>query len=453
MGTPEPLRTDYPFSNAHSSSPRSLESGIRRFAQPKARSGIRGLLSRMFTRSSQQDLDIPIQECPGMSGTSSELEEPSRLKKRNVPPCHCLDKQQKRKRQLFLIILIIILLYLLGNMVAVNIQVFSTRSSSNGHSLSAVQSLCLAEFTVNAAVNASTYPCSSCLPVLQTISEGASFLSQEDRSTLQNSLQFCGLRSLVIASGASSQASFINGGWIQDTSFCSWSGVGCDGEGRVSSLELTFPNVPSIIPSGIGALTALQTLKVTGDGNIPAGSLPDSFTNLTSIQSLDIESTAIDALPSNLFSSGSLESLTSLSFVKNPNLGNSVTNIGNLRLQTLVINDQALSVSISDLLHGENLQGTLETLSITSASLNTTLPSLSGFSSLKELHLDFDNLSGSVPSDAFPSSIQILSLKNNTALTGSLPNSLCSSISLSTCILAGTSLSLGHGCGVCTLSS
>lgn len=236
MGTPEPLRTDYPFSNAHSSSPRSLESGIRRFAQPKARSGIRGLLSRMFTRSSQQDLDIPIQECPGMSGTSSELEEPSRLKKRNVPPCHCLDKQRKRKRQLFLIILIIILLYLLGNMVAVNIQVFSTRSSSNGHSLSAVQSLCLAEFTVNAAVNASTYPCSSCLPVLQTISEGASFLSQEDRSTLQNSLQFCGLQSLVIASGASSQASFINGGWIQDTSFCSWSGVGCDGEGRVSSL-------------------------------------------------------------------------------------------------------------------------------------------------------------------------------------------------------------------------
>lgn len=455
MRTPEPIRTDYPFTNAQSTSPRSLESGIRRFAQPKSRGGICGLLSNIFSRSPRQDLDIPIQERPGISGVILQPDAPSRLRKKNGPPCHYLDNGEKRKNRIFWIVVILILLYLFGNMVAVNIQVFSKQSTTisdgSGKSLSFTQQTCLAQFTINAQANASTYPCATCLPILQNISSDVSFLSQGESQTLQNSLQFCGLQSLVTASSSGVQASLMNGGWVQNTNFCTWSGVQCNGDGKVSSLEFTFPNVPSILPSGVGALTSMQTLKITGDGNIPAGSLPDSFMSLTSLQTLDLESTALDAFPSNLFSDGSFGGLTSLSFVKNANFDGSLPTLGDLKLQSLIVNDQTISTSLDKLLTGSNLQGSLQTLSITSASINTTFPSFSSFSSLKELHLDFDNLSGSIPSDAFPNSLQILSLENNTALTGSMPSNLCSSSILSTCSLAGTATSLGSGCGVCTL--
>ena len=57
--------------------------------------------------------------------------------------------------------------------------------------------------------------------------------------------------------------------------------------------------------------------------------------SLKSLQTLDLESTALDAFPSNLFSDGSFGALTSLSFVKNANFDGSLPTLGDLKLQSL----------------------------------------------------------------------------------------------------------------------
>lgn len=118
---------------------------------------------------------------------------------------------------------------------------------------------------------------------------------------------------------------------------------------------MTFPDVPSVIPDGISALSTMQTLKITGGNSLPGecyalevnllrikylcegGSLPSSFSNLTSLKSLDLESTGLSALPSNLFSSGAISGLTSLTLVKNTGFEGSLPDLSALSLSSLCV--------------------------------------------------------------------------------------------------------------------
>jgi hypothetical protein len=52
----------------------------------------------------------------------------------------------------------------------------------------------------------------------------------------RDATQFCGLRSIWEDAGQQGQAGLEDGGWAKDVKFCTWSGVRCNGAGRVSSL-------------------------------------------------------------------------------------------------------------------------------------------------------------------------------------------------------------------------
>ncbi|KAI5121455.1 hypothetical protein M0805_009563 [Coniferiporia weirii] len=475
----------------HTQTPRNLESGVRRFAEPRPRSGLPGAISALVERvrrvgAGEPEL-VPIQQRPVSAMTMEAAATSSRMSPNahtmdvdvNIAPwsplhvekrahayeraCRCARRDPKRrKRRLFCaVLLVIVILYLLANMIFLNIRTLTSSTANPGGSasgqsggsvftLSVAQETCLAQFIVNAPVNASAYPCATCLAFLQTIpsdftfSPGSSFSTE----TLHDNIQFCGLQSLFVESGASAQSALANSGWVQNVNFCTWGGVGCNGDGLVDTLELTFPAVPSVIPSGIGALTSLETLQIIGGGATPAGSLPDSFTNLTVLTTLHLESTGLSALPSTLFAS--LSSITTLVLVKNAAFGGSLPDVSALELGSLVINEQALSTSLDDLLNSSTLQSSVKTLSITSAALNSTIPaSVSLFSVLTELHLDGDNLQAPLP-PVFPSSLQILTLSSNPELNGAFPESLCSSSALTTCTLTGTGFANASSCGVCT---
>lgn len=117
-----------------------------------------------------------------------------------------------------------------------------------------------------------------------------------------------------------------------------------------------------------------------------------------------------------------------------------------------VVNSQTLSTQLSTLLSSSSLQSTLKLLDLTATQLGSSIPStISSFGALTELHLDDNNLQSPLPA-SFPGSLQILTLTNNTALSGSLPTALCSSSVLQTCSLADTGISQGSGCGPCTFS-
>ncbi|KAG1824379.1 uncharacterized protein BJ212DRAFT_1319762 [Suillus subaureus] len=364
------------------------------------------------------------------------------------PPLHVNKRKCNNARNRTLCcLLIIVLLFLIGNVIFLNVRILSINTVTPfSTSLSANAQQCLSQYTLNAPSSPSSYPCSTCLPTLQTVP--SSYLSSNPQNAQQilNAIQFCGLRAIFDTANSQGQASL---GWVNDVKFCAWNGVTCDGSGRVANLQLTFPGVPATLPNELGALTGLESLQVIGGDSIPAGALPSSFTNLTILSNLHIEATAITQLPDNLFSS--LTSITTLTLIRNPTMGSSLpSSLTQLPLQNLVINSQSLTNPLPTLSSSPALQTSLKLLDLSSTSLTGPIPNtISSISSLTQLLLSNNNLQPPFPT-TFQSSLQILNLQNNTALTGTIPNSLCNSTLLTSCELGSTGLS--GGCGLCQLS-
>jgi len=404
---------------------------------------------------SPKDQDHLPMQVPHENQTAREWP-PLRLEKR-MCDCHHRTEKQKKRRRWATIVLIIILLYLLGNVVALNVRVLSptpTPSSappaSSSSKLSADATQCISQYNLNAPSNPPSFPCSSCLPILQSIPSNFQFSNAQDGQTTMNAIQFCGLKAIFDSSSSSGQANLANGGFLKDVKFCAWNGVSCDGSGRISALQLTFPGVPSSLPNEIGSLTGLQTFQVIGSNAFPAGSLPASFTNLTAITTLHLESTAISALPDNLFTA--LKSVTTLALVKNTQMGSNVpSSVFQIPLQNMVITGQNISNPLQAISSSSSLQSSLKFIDLSGDSLTGTIPSsISSLSALTELHLDTNALQSPLP-PTFPSSLQIISLSGNAGINGTVPASLCS-MTLQTCNLGGTGLKPAGSCGVCTFS-
>jgi len=164
---------------------------------------------------------------------------PLHIEKRAAPCCeHCVKRRKRKRRNTILfVVLVILLLYLLGNTIALNVTTAgSSASASRTASLSPNQQLCLSEFEINAPANASLYPCSTCLSTLQGVSSEFLETHAQDAAQVQNAIQFCALRSVFVEANGQGQSSLGNGGWMQNTDVCGWTGVECDGDGRVTSL-------------------------------------------------------------------------------------------------------------------------------------------------------------------------------------------------------------------------
>jgi len=62
--------------------------------------------------------------------------------------------------------------------------------------------------------------------------------------------------------------------WLSSKSECDWYGVGCDSDGRITSLQLSSNNLQGTIENSLGALKGLQQLVLGGNelvGSIPLG--------------------------------------------------------------------------------------------------------------------------------------------------------------------------------------
>ena len=220
------------------SSPKDIEAGV------SPSSGFRDRFTKIFfdTRTFSRDSDtLPLHE-PHLFQWP-----PLQVQKRHCT-CHHpeLDKKKRTRRSCCLILLIIILLWLIGNIIFLNVRVLSmissvnntanTPTASTADNLSANAQQCLSQYVVNAPSAPSSYPCSTCLSALQAVP--SSYLSSNPQNAQQivNSIQFCGLRGIFDTANSQGQATLGNGSWVQDVKFCAWSGVTCDGSGRVANL-------------------------------------------------------------------------------------------------------------------------------------------------------------------------------------------------------------------------
>lgn len=153
-------------------------------------------------------------------------------------------KQQRRSRCL-LILLIIILLLLIGNAIFLNIRVLSlspststSQTTSTANALSADAQQCLSQYALNAPSSPHSYPCSTCLSVLQAVpsSYTSNSVNAQNAQAINNAVQFCSLRAVYETANAQGQATLGNGSWAQNVNFCTWTGVSCDTSGQVASL-------------------------------------------------------------------------------------------------------------------------------------------------------------------------------------------------------------------------
>lgn len=377
------------------------------------------------------------------------------------------EKRERRKKnkssgRCWLIILIITLLYLLGNNIFLNIRVQSLTSSTSTNSGSnpgsgasgtsqAVHD-CLSQFKLNAPSDPSSYPCATCAAALQTIPNDLSPTTKKTDTTGQGTvLQFCALSNIV---SATANQTLQNVGWMKSVDFCgSWSGIQCDTAGRVTSLTLVFPGVPSTLPSSLSSLVGLQTLSITGDGNIPAGSITSSSANASSVLSLStlrtilFQSTALTGpLPDTIFSTSNL---TSVQLVNNAHLGQSLPSslFALPGLKTLAVNGQGLTQSLASLFSSASsgLKSSLTTLDLSSNSLSGSIPDFSGFTALIELNLginQFTSLPSSSLENDFPTSLQTFNMARNPTLSGNVPSVVCTDSALTSCDLRSTQLGI-----------
>ncbi|KAK6930663.1 Leucine-rich repeat [Dillenia turbinata] len=172
--------------------------------------------------------------------------------------------------------------------------------------------------------------------------------------------------------------------WNSKTAFCKWSGVNCDGSGRVTAISLASLSLSGSLPSDLNSLSQLQTLSL--QRNSLSGSLP-SLSNLTSLQEAYFDSNNFTSIPSSCFSN--LISLQTLSLNDNPNLA-----------PWSIPEDLTQSTSLVTLYAGN-------------ASIMGSIPDFfDKFPNLQDLRLSYNNLTGTLPSSFGGSGIQYLWLNN-----------------------------------------
>src|SRR6266511_373673 len=230
--------------------------------------------------------------------------------------------------------------------------------------------------------------------------------------------------------------------WLTSNPVSTWYGIISVSNGRVIHINLETNNLTGQLPSSIGNLQKLGTLRLAVNqlsGSIPSsignlvnlerlnlysnqlsGSIPSSIGNLANLQMLDLGSNHLsDTIPSSL---GNLQNLTELWLAYNQLSGSIPSSLGNFAsLQILAVHQNQLTGSIpSSLGKLVNLWG----LGLDDNQLSGSIPSsLGNLVNLGLLDLGNNQLSGSIP----PSLGKLVNLYfldlNNNRLTDSVPSS------------------------------
>ena len=191
-----------------------------------------------------------------------------------------------------------------------------------------------------------------------------------------------------------------NDNWLSEAPLDQWFGITANDADEVSEVNLYSNELSGEIPSELGNLTNLETLKL--DRNELSGEIPSELGNLTNLETLKLSWHELSGeIPSEL---GNLTNLETLWLDGNPwswpnalsgEIPSELGNLTNLKYLSLKLN--ALSGEIPSELG--NLTN-LETLWLGWNELSGEIPSeLGNLTNLKRLWLDRNELSGEIPSE------------------------------------------------------
>ncbi|CAN6241478.1 unnamed protein product [Urochloa humidicola] len=168
-----------------------------------------------------------------------------------------------------------------------------------------------------------------------------------------------------------------------------WPHVSCDRDGRINNLDLKNAGLAGTLPASFSSLDALQGLSL--QGNALSGPLP-SFRGMASLRQAFLNNNDFRSIPADFFDG--LTDLVEISLGNNPRLNASA-------------GGWALPASLAT--SAEQLQ----ILSLDNCSLSGAVPDFLGaMTSLQNLTLSYNNLSGPIPPTFNGSVIQRLWLNN-----------------------------------------
>jgi len=218
-----------------------------------------------------------------------------------------------------------------------------------------------------------------------------------------------------------------NDGWNETDAPCDWYGVSCEGE-HVTGLSFESNGLSGAIPESFGNLSSLESLDLPGNRLI---NLPESFGNLSNLSSLKMRNNQLDSLP---YSFGNLSNLSSLDLSGNglTSLPDSFGDLSNLSSLDLHFNElTSLPYSFGNL-------SRLESLNLLFNQLTYLPNSFGNLSSLKSLDLLSNQLTSLPESFGDLDSLSTLSLSSNQLI--SLPESFGNLSSLSILYLSNNQL-------------
>ena len=207
--------------------------------------------------------------------------------------------------------------------------------------------------------------------------------------------------------------------------------------GVVTELDLENNNLTGTLPSEIGDLTSLETLRLWE--NSLSGAIPSAIANLTRLEVLFLGGNSLSGeIPAEI---ANLTSLLELYLYNNSLSGAIPAEIGDLtRLEVLSLGDNSLSgaipAEIGDLTR-------LEGLSLANNSLSGAIPAeIGNLTNLEWLYLYNNSLSGAIPAEIWNlTRLEVLSLYDNNSLSGEIPSEIGNLTSLVQLFLRNNSLS------------
>jgi len=219
-------------------------------------------------------------------------------------------------------------------------------------------------------------------------------------------------------------------GWDSPADYCMWHGVMCtEGTKNVTKLDLRNNNLVGQLPDSIGTLSRLVELFLPTN-QLLLGPIPGTVSKLRRLEALDLSFCRFsDAIPDSI---GEMTSLKQVKLVGNELIGEIPESFSALaNLEHLWLNGNALTKLPS----GMSNLGKLLTLRLSNNELTGPFPNLGGvlnafgsysggLTSLKELHLDYNRLSGVIGTDVVNCPQLITLHLNNNMIGGGVPKQI-----------------------------
>ncbi|KAH8920474.1 hypothetical protein BT69DRAFT_1321447 [Atractiella rhizophila] len=212
------------------------------------------------------------------------------------------DAERRRRRTNWFLgtLATLITLYLLVNNIFLDVRFASLSSPSpSEESVKTTSTYALACLSLFPLLPPANYPCSQCLP----------FLSSSD-STVTDSLKglennvteiesFCSLKTIVDSSTSTATALKAQG-WMENSDFCSWSGVTCASDKplrvnklTLNKLSLDSPFLLSAISTSTSLASSLQSLDLSS--NKLTGPIP-TFRDFKLLATVDLRNNSLSGM-------------------------------------------------------------------------------------------------------------------------------------------------------------